>query len=776
MTRKNLLIMTKEIITQERDFAHFWAKQNDAPSMPEWLENAPISDELPHFVDGFGDDSAYLDIGQYDHLPPFDHSPQTQSVTDQRNGFDKTQGPKKEKQAGKTVTYEYQDFVGHEVVDHLLAQGDSFIMKADTGHGKTTAIEASKQCAILAMPMQAQVMQRQAKGASFAVYEGVSTKDVPLDWRNIATTYNSLPRVMAACFPDLLAIDEIHHFLTDSYRQSAIRDAYRAIRAFDGPKILMSATPLANILTSTIFPDFQTAICKDVGTKRVTRQIPIVALDGGVVDHALSIARSGIVNGVTFPANGVIICHVNDKTAIEAAINHINNTIGNVGTAYGFTADTKEESHHEMMINDGALPADCRFLFTTSLINDAFSFGPRANVVLVSRQSSLLPHEVVQLCARWRNGLDMALPMALFIFKREPDKKPMDLSHNGPIFAQAVKDEYKRLFEIAQTDLKRATMQREMTNGWLDDCTSKADLERVNRQIEKINATFTDLIFRKDEIEIDHIAILQKATEANRHMGTGQLIREIEEYGGFYFVARDASANDEEERVREAKILLKQEEKATKSEQFANVLEVARTQGIDLIKRLLDGLKEYPDSLPDGTIEGCRAVASLWRLIEKRDGNFDRLLDTMAERKITSKNKADKLAKRVRMSLVMASGEQLGQLASVDHASAKALQALGQLLPSGARLTDEKIKEVSQAMGKIEGSRMIGRWDNKAKTVKSIKALFECKRTKGEKKKDGKRSDIWRVDGLFDLSSVRKEAVSETAKTEKVRQQQGSMF
>lgn len=761
------------------------------PEMPDWFNDVPLPE---HDFSSYPSDDweSSEEPSEEDLHKYYNNKPQTVTSSSPATNAAKNCSNvvplvvSQEKSIPNNLTYEYQDFVGPQIVDHLLARGNAFIINPDTGHGKTTAIENSKQCTVLAMPMQAQCKQRQAKGASFAVYQEVSVKDVPDVWRNIATTYNSLPRVMSAHFPDLLAIDEIHHFLTDSYRQGAIRDAYRVIQDFDGPKILMSATPLANILTSTIFPSFQVVDCRDVGTARPIRQIPIIAIDGGTVDQALRIARTGMVNNAPFPIDGVIICHVNDKTEIKASINYINITLGNVGKAYGFTANTKELAYHEMMIRDGVLPTDCRFIFTTSLINDGFSFGPRANVVLVSRQSALLPHEVVQLCARWRDGLDMALPLAVLIFKRESDKKKkkktsekegeetnekkMNLSHKGPIFEQAVINEYERLFEIAKRNLECAIAQREILNKRLNACADQGETKQVSKLIEKINAAYTDLIFRKDSIEIDRIAILQKAVEANRHMTTGQLIREIEEYGGFYFAGSDKGVSDEAKNVKEAKEVLKAENKEDKAEQFANVLKVSKAKGVELSKDILDSLKEYPDIYPDGTIEGCRAVVSLWRVVEKEGGDFNKLLDAMAEYEVTSKNKADKLAGRIRTAQIMTNRKPLADLANDGHTSAKAIQELGKLVPSGTLLTKEKLKEISQAMQKVEGSSMIGRWDDEAKTQKSIKARFECKRDKA--KENGKRVNVWRVDGVFDLSVICNKPESEKPVNEKVRHQQ----
>lgn len=753
--------MNNQIITNPHDNATFNA-QFDAPT---WHAYAPVPDyEFPFNDEGiYADDASSLDIGQHDHAQPV--APPAPPENPQE--------PKKENPKATPVIIEYRDFLTPQIIDDVADKYPKSIIKAETGHGKTTATEGATGRAVLSMPMKDQCKQRQAKGDAFAVYEGVSVHDVPLDWQNIATTYNSLPRVLAVHKPDLLMIDEIPHWLTDAYRQRAIRDAYRAVRAFYGPIALMSATPLAEILTNTIFSDFQTIECRDVGTARPKRQIPIIAMDGGAIDHALDIARSGVVNGVTFPANGVVIVHMNDKTEIEAAIDYTNKL--NIGTAYGFTADTKEKSHHKMMIKDGVLPDDCRFLYTTSLINDGFSFGPRANVVIVSRKSTLLPHECVQACARWRDGLDMALPHALIIFKREADEKPMNLTHNGLIFSQAVIREYKRLLEIAQNDLECAIGQREILNKRLNACADGGETAHVQKLIEKINAAYTSLTFKKDEIEIDHIAILQAATEANRHMATGQLIREIEEYDGFYFAGLGASKQEATEVVKEAKILLKTEERNDKSKQFANVLKVARNEGFGVVSGWLDYLKEWPDALPDGTVEALKVIATLWRPIEKRDGDFDKVLDTIEGLEITSKNKANKLAKRIRTSLIMANGAQLGQLANDEHASAKALQVLARLLPNGAALTDKKIEEISQAMGQIDGAEMVGRWGSKAKIIKSVKALFECRRQQ-KRNDDGKRVNFWRVDGVFDLSSICKSEASETPESEKVRHQQTTMF
>lgn len=688
------------------------------------------------------------------------------------------QGPKKEKGADG-LTYEYHDFVGWQVVDFLDgSEGNAFIIDPDTGHGKTTAIEEVSKSAILAMPMTSQCKQREAKGASFAVYEGISTHDVPPDWRNIATTYNSLPRVMAShgfvC--EVLALDEIHHFLTDAYRQGAIRDAYRTIKGFDGLKILMSATPMADVLTQTIFPEFKHVVCRDVGMLRPKRNIPIIATDGGIVDYALQIARDEIVNGIYFPNNGVIICHVNDKTNILASIDHINKIVRNVGRAYGFTADTKEEDHHEMMIIDGKLPDDCRFLFTTSLINDSFSFGPRANVVLVSRQSSLMPHEFVQLTARWRDELDMALPHALIIFKREPDKKPMNLDHDGPLLNNAIIEEYHKRLEGVEIQLELAIAQREAQEEAKKRLASNSKaLDDLQRTIEKTNAAYTHLTFKMDSIEIDYIGLLQSCVEANRHMSTGQLIREIEEYGGFHFVTKNCNASDETNTIKEALIALKADERASKKEQFANVIEVARDEGIQLLKDILDSLKQYPDLYPDGTIEAARSVMSLWRLIEKDGGDFDRLLDVVIERKITSKSRANKLAQKIRTAKIVGGVELLADLAGGDHASAKASLALAKLLSMGTVLTSEKVKQIRGIMEGIDGADMIGRWECYDKTLKSIKNHFETKRIK-IKNKDEKWVNAWEVKGLFDLLSIRKNEEIKRNNAKPIKEEQSELF
>ena len=109
----------------------------------------------------------------------------------------------------------------------------------------------------------------------------------------------------------------------------------------------------------------------------------------------------------------LVILHANDKAFCEAYRSQFAKE--NI-KAITFTADTKEEEHHEMIINESKIDDDVQVILTTNIYNVGLSIKPGdSHAVIITHKSRLLPRDVCQVAARMRHGAEFQLPTVVLV-------------------------------------------------------------------------------------------------------------------------------------------------------------------------------------------------------------------------------------------------------------------------------------------------------------------------------------------------------------------------
>lgn len=171
-------------------------------------------------------------------------------------------------------------------------------------------------------------------------------------------------------------------------------------------------------------------------------------------------------------------------------------------------------------------------------------------------------------------------------------------------------------------------------------------------------------------------------------------------------------------------------------------------EGIKALEVVADNPDDYSKKVKDAVI----IALSIWRKIEPLKAQFSGLMALAKEEKAYSQTTLKTLKYKIIMSNIF------GLLASDPIESkaydVQALTKLRSLIADGDKLDKSDLERVRLEMVKLKGSRLIGKWDSKELTTRSIKKLFKCRKAKKGPK--GERVDATKVIGVYDFRTILK--------------------
>ncbi len=340
------------------------------------------------------------------------------------------------------------------------------LVQAPTASRKTTSVNMQLQAAGIPYDLFAPTQDLAKQIANDERYGHNLTlvmEDHNPDFRNHSSTYNGATKIRRHAFKknvDLskrVAItDEVHDFESASYKRQVIRDQ-NDVTDMHMAKVGMSAT----------MPDyvygFEGAL-RVIIERETPIKTPVYFMTFPDDLTALEFAKTVC----EFP-----ILHINDKSKLKALKDQGKEKLGISGAL--FTADTKEEETHQMMILKKQMPQS-GWLGCTNLMNSGYSFfGQRSHAYFVSSQSGLSPRDIVQLSARDRNR---QFCQGIFIYTTNEKAQKMLQDGYPDTF-----DKDKRMAE----EFHCASILAESLNRVMDEWKPFKEWSRIERDVLNIS-------------------------------------------------------------------------------------------------------------------------------------------------------------------------------------------------------------------------------------------------------------------------------------------------
>lgn len=271
------------------------------------------------------------------------------------------------------------------------SEGDKVrgLLIAGTGMGKTYMMVNENDEVLVVEPTQDLVRQLAKEYRLPVVMEGIEPQFVSASIK-MGTTIDSLPKIEARAdekginlYKTPLALDEAHILATAEYRHAALAELVKRLDKYE-VVIGITATPLPSL------PGFEGAPAIQFVSNRPPRDLYFVQTE----DYISCLLEARV-------KYELVITHYNDKAQIHAWVE----TFTQLGyKALAFTRDTREEPHHQQMIQNGRLPDDVEFVFVTSIYDVGLSIKyHKPYIQIVSAKSGLAPEQVEQVAARIRN-------------------------------------------------------------------------------------------------------------------------------------------------------------------------------------------------------------------------------------------------------------------------------------------------------------------------------------------------------------------------------------
>ena len=272
--------------------------------------------------------------------------------------------------------------------------GGKLLVQAPTASRKTTSVNMQLQAAGIPYDLFAPTQDLAKQIANDERYGHNLTlvmEDHNPDFRNHSSTYNGAAKIRRHALKKsvdlskrVAIIDEVHDFESAAYKRPVIREL-NSVTGIHIAKAGMSAT----------MPDyvygFEGAL-RVIIERETPIKTPVYFMTFPDDLTALEFAKTVC----EFP-----ILHINDKSKLKALKDQGKEKLGISGAL--FTANTKEEETHQMMVLKKQMPQS-GWLGCTNLMNSGYSFfGQRSHAYFVSSQSGLSPRDIVQLSARDRN-------------------------------------------------------------------------------------------------------------------------------------------------------------------------------------------------------------------------------------------------------------------------------------------------------------------------------------------------------------------------------------
>ncbi|MGB0387312.1 MAG: hypothetical protein ACPGWR_21035 [Ardenticatenaceae bacterium] len=605
-------------------------------------------------------------------------------IPQRRSDLGKVQTITSHKNGHPHVEFKHDQYISgvfHIVQEHARTSGMCFL-KALTGTGKTYEWAHTTGQSILAVPTQALVKQVSKKYHLFGMYEDQDLSQIPEEASKIVTTYDSTKKIVdfLRFIRDEhlaewnLTVDEAHLLTTEGgYRLKGVNSLTSCFDTF-GSVIAMSATLPLDLLRLTYFPDAPLVTCVP---NYARERIKLMWCDRDYIAQTKELLGQGIK---------LVILHANDKAFCEAYRSQFAKE--NI-KAITFTADTKEEEHHEMIINESKIDDDVQVILTTNIYNVGLSIEPGdSHAVIITHKSRLLPRDVCQVAARMRHGAEFQLPTVVLVGTRR--KEDDTLENNGQVFDY--KKHYPDLLDQAERTIKLCESVREMLLA--QNCANKGNLDEVLDKLHE-NAFVKAPLIYTEPYEINHDGIMARVSDIHRAtLTTGQLLFELEETKLFEFAGQFEYQTDHaDESVKEKIKENAAQRKARREATYEVIRSGAASQAFEqnAIKGLTDIIENHKDH-DKFEVEAASGIMSTYRAAKK----LNKRVQFSGVLKLVEGVTSESRFKKIRTEVLFSAANKLTD-DKIAQMNSERARLVCRVLES--QISDEKAQALCQAIG-----------------------------------------------------------------------------
>ena len=473
------------------------------------------------------------------------------------------------------------------------------LFQAPTGTGKSYMVcsdggDAPSDDRVLLVPSYTLTSQLGRKyGVPFVNGDVVDFEIPSQGFGCIVSTYDGLNRVMGkvALSSTYLFVDESHQ-LTEAacYRMASIDFIVRNYHLFKGT-VLMSATPKEGC---PIEHDQQITVTRDEA------EVPTYLTEStDYIAIGLDLLKRDDIE--------TVVLHLNNKNKIAG----IASILRGMGETVGVITSDNSDSDHVKALLSGELKT--RWIIGTNSMNDGIDIFPRNFSLIISSESQLSSNSVQQAASRFRNSGVFVRPTRLVICRPSHDLTVTDPSE-FPSLDDLLEEvtEYCEILSNMHKHLKRV--------GELDQPINRAINYQYNRMVHFEYDNEGNLTDIRPSASACMGEVDQRTT---RMMTTGDLIRQIEEYGfvfnGFYTV--ETGEEGFEEDVKEAKKAVGRAQKAQVQKFIADFVDMASkaedVAGSMLSERLNSATSRH---FPKREVEAAKHIKAASKAILRVEG------------------------------------------------------------------------------------------------------------------------------------------------------------